>query len=69
MSFCIPKCLMCRHFDRTEPDSYALRCKAFPQGIPMDIVQGEQEHVTPYPGDNGILYEQIELHRTSGEVG
>ncbi|MFO7776003.1 MAG: hypothetical protein R6W89_09420 [Candidatus Hydrogenedentota bacterium] len=33
-------------------------CKAFPDGIPHEIAYGDNEHLTPFPGDHGILYEK-----------
>jgi hypothetical protein len=47
-----PPCLLCVH--RTE----AWRCAAFPAGIPDDILAGVHDHLRPYPGDGGILYER-----------
>ena len=32
-------------------------CKAF-EYIPAEILCGDHDHTTPYPGDNGILYEK-----------
>ncbi len=34
-------------------------CKAFPDGIPMEIWMGENLHTKPYPGDNGIQFEDV----------
>lgn len=34
------------------------RCDAFPDGIPPEIIAG-RDHREPYPGDNGIRYEEI----------
>jgi len=33
-----------------------LTCKAFPKGIPIEILKGEVDHRNPYKGDNGITY-------------
>lgn len=47
------QCTTCRHW--TE----ALRCQAFPQGIPAAIRSGEHDHTQPFPGDGGLLYDPI----------
>ncbi len=33
-------------------------CAAFPHGIPYAIAYGNNLHLRPYPGDNGIQYEE-----------
>lgn len=45
-------CYLCQHStdDRT--------CKAFDR-IPDDIWYGKVDHTKPYPGDNGIQFEEI----------
>ncbi len=35
-------------------------CEAFPDGIPHEIWIGENKHTEPYPGDNGIQFEQYQ---------
>jgi hypothetical protein len=49
-------CLKCRHFHRSYV-STLLTCKAFPDGIPDEILFGIILHDCPYPGDNGVLFE------------
>jgi len=36
------------------------QCKAFPEGIPEEILIGNNDHSTKYKGDNGIVFEPIE---------
>ena len=45
------QCLGCRH--RTS----AVRCAAFPDGIPKPILTGDVDHSAPVEGDHGIQYE------------
>ncbi len=36
-------------------------CLAFPNGIPAEMRIGGNEHKEPFPGDNGIMYEAMQL--------
>jgi hypothetical protein len=38
------------------------KCKAFDR-IPDEILVGIEKHETPYPGDNGIMFEPIEENK------
>jgi len=45
------------------------KCAAFPDGIPMEIWIGENDHTKPYLGDNGIQFERVEMPVETGEKG
>jgi len=48
------KCYLCEHYFDSN------KCIAFPNGIPWDIVIGENEHTEVHPTqENGILFEPI----------
>lgn len=47
-------CMNCANLNRSGP---YLSCKAFPNGIPLDIQSGETPHINPIEGDNGIQWE------------
>lgn len=49
-------CTSCRHFHRVYGER---QCKAFPDGIPMEIWMGENPHTEAYPGDQGIQFEDV----------
>ena len=45
------RCELCRHY------TGGSRCKAFPDGIPDEIIAGVTDHIEPHPGDHGIQFE------------
>lgn len=47
------QCATCKNW------TIALSCRAFPDGIPDEILSGEVDHSKSYPGDSGILYDPI----------
>jgi hypothetical protein len=47
-------CIQCKHHNK---DKWGT-CKAYPKGIPFEIVSGAVGHVEPYKGDNGIRFEE-----------
>lgn len=53
-----PPCISCKHY-KDEWRRNVPTCAAFPAGIPQAIFfDREDDHVKPYPGDNGIRFEQ-----------
>lgn len=51
------ECPTCLNFIGYNDDNVPT-CRAFPEGIPDDIISGETSHVGAYKGDNGIRYER-----------
>lgn len=47
------QCVECRH------QNEGPTCTAFPDGIPKTLIDDIYDHRTPYPGDNGIMFEPI----------
>lgn len=37
------------------------KCRAFPNGIPLIIWNGENDHTSRVEGDNGILFEEFKV--------
>ena len=57
------RCLNCKHLNIVNEDMVKVpdgTCKAFPDGIPFNIMSGEVDHHLPVDGDNGIQYERRE---------
>ena len=46
-----PPCLNCKHANASD------NCVAFPKGIPIEILRGDNQHETPLPEqDNEIVF-------------
>jgi hypothetical protein len=55
----VVSCHNCRHL----APGGALRCAAYPDGIPLPILSGDVVHDRPLPGDHGVQfawYEEFE---------
>jgi hypothetical protein len=50
-------CMNCKHFNDEVQNRNV--CKAFPDGIPVKILIGENDHTKPYPGDHGVRFTPI----------
>ncbi|ADL53222.1 hypothetical protein [Clostridium cellulovorans] len=37
---------------------FTANCKAYPNGIPKEILEGKVDHNIPYENDNGITFEK-----------
>lgn len=51
----MPKCMFCNHFIDSDNADALLACKAFPDGIPDDVLWEEDEEKEC---NNGIKYEE-----------
>jgi len=52
----VSQCTFCAH---RSPDG--AKCRAYPNGIPVEILFNEHDHSVAYQGDNGVLYQPVQL--------
>jgi len=62
-----PLCMFCRNLI---DESEVKRCRAFPEGIPEEILTTEADHRKPFEGDGGIRFESMsdEAEKRATEV-
>ena len=58
------QCVECSRFRGVkwlgdEESSERIVCKAFPDGIPIEIIANIFDHDKPYPGDHGIRFSPL----------
>lgn len=59
----IPICNKCKHREAYRKLK-GIRCAAFPdRNIPKEITRNEHDHRKPYPGDNGIQFEPLDIDK------
>jgi hypothetical protein len=51
------QCILCKHRHADVPPEAGMRCDAFPEGIPSEIVRNEVDHRQPVRGDRGVRWE------------
>ena len=56
-------CNKCRHFNWKSTGA----CAAFPEEIPDDIWLAKNDHTSPYPGDSGMVFEELSKEEIDGK--
>jgi len=56
----MPICFKCKHYNGINDDTGRYYCKAFPDGIPDDILFAKFDHICIHPDqENNIVFEPI----------
>lgn len=59
----LPLCQDCKHFTGVEP-GIGFACRAFGDGIPVEILSSSVDHREPFKGDGGVRYEPRVMDET-----
>ena len=54
----ISPCPFCEHINPVQDASVGVKCAAFPEGVPQEILQGANLHRTPFQGQTNDLVSQ-----------
>lgn len=53
-SVVLTQCVYCRHL---APSTLGFGCKAYPGGVPDEIVTNSADHRQPFDGDDGVRFQ------------
>lgn len=54
MTVLVSQCMFCQHFDESVREQNL--CKAFPEGIPQEVMLNQVDHRHPVAGDEGVRW-------------
>lgn len=57
-----PMCMVCTRRGAN------LTCAAYPDGIPVAILESDVDHRRPHPGDGGVVFEPIDNPQLVADV-
>jgi len=57
--FTLPQCYRCKNLDPNTGQA-TITCRAFPKGVPWQILEGRVGHSKPVEGDHGVRFEQLD---------
>jgi hypothetical protein len=60
------QCENCTHYKMS--DGYRVSCRAYPEGIPIELFIGAVSHDLPYPGDSGYRYQYPDIETVRDRI-
>lgn len=58
MTINIPQCIHCKNLYNKKIRLDPIKCVAYPDGVPWEILTNKVDHKHTYLNDNGIRYEE-----------